>query len=178
MLELDENAEELQNVFDNIIRVRLDPELLSASRKVEIDFMSRLDVYRKRPRNWATDKGIHVIPTKRVDVNRGDATRPEQRSRLCGKELKRWDPLMPGPMGPFECVMLFLSKALMWKLGASGALAGKILLLDASRAHREAKATSEMAIELPPEEQVKGEDLIGELLKLLNETRKVAHNWE
>ena len=34
--------------FDSISGVRLDPELLSASRKVEIDFMSRLDVYRKR----------------------------------------------------------------------------------------------------------------------------------
>ena len=38
-LELDEYAEELQDVFDSISGVRLDPELLSASRKVEIDFM-------------------------------------------------------------------------------------------------------------------------------------------
>ena len=53
--ELDEYAEEPQNVFANISGVRLDPKLLSASRKVEIDFMSRLDVHRKRPRNWATD---------------------------------------------------------------------------------------------------------------------------
>ena len=37
---------------------------------------------------------------------------------------------------------------------------------------------SEMAIELPPEEQVNGEDLIGELLKSLYGTRKAAHNWE
>ena len=61
VLELDEYAEELQNVFDSISGVRLDPELL---RKVEIDFMNRLEVYRKRPRNWTKDKGIHVIPTK------------------------------------------------------------------------------------------------------------------
>ena len=33
---------------------------ISASRKVEIDFMNRLKVYRKRPRNWAEDRGIHV----------------------------------------------------------------------------------------------------------------------
>ena len=42
VLELDGCAEELQNVFDNVSGVR--PELLSASRKVEIDFMSRLEV--------------------------------------------------------------------------------------------------------------------------------------
>ena len=41
---LDESAEELQNVLDSISGVRLDPELLSASRKVEIDLMNRLEV--------------------------------------------------------------------------------------------------------------------------------------
>ena len=35
-----------------------------------------------------------------------------------------------------------------------------------------------MAIQLPPEEEVKGEDLIGELLKSSYGTRKAAHNWE
>ena len=69
-------------MFDSISGVRLDPELLSASRKVEIDFTNRLEVYRKRSRNWAKDKGIHVIPTKWVDVNKGDDKRPEYRSRL------------------------------------------------------------------------------------------------
>ena len=49
---------------------------------------------------------------------------------------------------------------------------------DASRAHCEFEATSEMAIELPPEEQVKGEDLIGELLKSLYGSRRAAHKWK
>ena len=44
VLELDEHAEELQNVFDNISGVHLDPELLQVSRHVEIDIMSRLNV--------------------------------------------------------------------------------------------------------------------------------------
>ena len=44
--------------------------------------------------------------------------------------------------------------------------------------HCQAEATSEMAIELPPEEQVKGKDLIGERLKSLYGTRKAAHDWE
>ena len=65
------------------------------------------------------DKGIHVIPTQWVDLNRDDEKRPD-----CGKEFKRWDPTIPGTfasMGPFECVMFSLSNALMWKPGASGA---------------------------------------------------------
>ena len=114
VLELDEYAEELHNEFDSISGVRLDPELLSVSRKVEIDLMNRLEVYRKRPRSWAKDKGIHVIPTQWADVNKGDDKRPEYRSRLRGKELERWDPTMPGTfasIGPFECVMFFTFKS-------------------------------------------------------------------
>ena len=42
VLELDEYAGVLQNVLHSISGVRLDPELLSTSRKVEIDFMNRL----------------------------------------------------------------------------------------------------------------------------------------
>ena len=124
--------------------------------------MKRLEVYRKRPRSWATDKGLHV------KVNKTDAKRPEHRSRLCGKELKRWDPTMPGTsalMGPFGCVLFTLTKALMWKNGARCATARKILFWDASRTHCEFEAASEIAIELPPEEQVKGEDLIGWVTK-------------
>ena len=52
------------------------------------------------------------------------------------------------------------------------------MFLDASRAHCQAEATSEMTIELPPEGQVKDEDLIGELLKSLYGTRRAAHNRE
>ena len=89
VLEIDEYAEELQNVFDNISGVRLDPELVHLSRQVEIDFMSRLNVYRKRSRHWVTDKGIPVIPTQWVDVNKGNARQPEYRPGMCGKELKR-----------------------------------------------------------------------------------------
>ena len=80
-------------------------------------------------------------------------------------------------MGPFECVMFILSKVLVW-YGASCAKTRKTLFLDAPRAHREAGAISEMAIVLPPEKQMKGEDLVGELLKSLYGTRKAAHNWE
>ena len=75
-------------------------------------------------------------------------------------------------MGPLECVMFFFSKSLMWKFG------GKIMFMDASRAHCQADATSEVAIELPPEEQVKGEDLTGELVRSLFGTRTAAHTWE
>ena len=60
--------------------------------------------------------------------------------------------------------MFLFTKALMWKPGASVPSARKIMFLDASRAHCQADATSEMAIELPFEDQVKGQGLVGVLL--------------
>ena len=48
VLELDQYAEELQNVFDNFSGVRLDPELLQCKCRGRL---SRLNVYRKRPRH-------------------------------------------------------------------------------------------------------------------------------
>ena len=83
-----------------IASVRLDPGLLQVSGQVEIDFLSRWNVYRMRPRLWATDEGIPVVLTKWVGVHSTDR----------------------------DC-------------------AGKIMCMDAANAHRQADATSEMAIE-------------------------------
>ena len=153
-------------------------ELLEVSRQVELDFRSRLGVHRKRPRTWATDSGILAIPTRWLDVSKEDA---KYQWRLCGKEIKRWELAVPrtfATMGPLECVTFLCSKVMTWKLGTSGPSARKIMFLDTRRAHCWADATNEMVVESPPEEQVKGEDLVGELLKSLDGARKTAHNWE
>ena len=64
VLELDEYAEELQNVFDSISGVRLDPELLGASRKVEIDFMNRLEVYLQATKELGEGQGHSCHPNE------------------------------------------------------------------------------------------------------------------
>ena len=81
-------------------------------------------------------------------------------------------------MGSLEDVMCFFSKAMTWRPGASGLSARKIMFWDASRVHCRAESMSEMALELATEEEVKGKDLVGEFLRSLCGTRKVAHNWE
>ena len=57
VLDLDEHAEELQNVFDSISGAHFDPELLSASTKVGIDLMNRLEVYRKATKELGNGQG-------------------------------------------------------------------------------------------------------------------------
>ena len=171
MLELDEYAEELQNVFDNISGVRLDPELPQVSRQVEIDFMSRSERVPQAFQTLGDGQWHSCHPNEVGGREQREMLGNQSTDRDCaGKNSNGGTRPCPGTfasMGPFECVMFLLSQALVWKPGASGASARKIMFMDASRAHCQADATSEMVIELPPEEQVKGEDLIGELLKSL-----------
>ena len=52
------------------------------------------------------------MTVKWVDVHKGDQNRPEYRSRLVARELKKWDPLMSGTFAatpPLECLKLVLS---------------------------------------------------------------------
>ena len=103
-------------------------ELLKVSRHVELDSMNRPDGYSKRPRPWATDRRFFAFPTTFVDVIKGDAKQPEHRSRLCGKELKRCVPTLPGTfasLGPLECVTFLLRKALIWTTWSEWAVGTK-----------------------------------------------------
>ena len=70
VLELDEHGRSCRMCL--IASVRLDPGLLQVSGQVEIDFLSRWNVYRMRPRLWATDEGIPVVLTKWVGVHSTD----------------------------------------------------------------------------------------------------------
>ena len=60
----DEDTEEFQNDMDRIRVVEFDPRLLRPE-QMEIDSMNQLDVYRKRPRQWAMR--VPVIPMRWVD---------------------------------------------------------------------------------------------------------------
>ena len=116
--------------------------------------MNRLDVYRKRPRQWASS--IPVIPMQWVDVNEGGAKQLEYRSRLYGKEFERWNPTV-------ECAMF-------------GPSSRKIMFLDAARACCLAGATNEVSIEPQRDEHVVCQDLIGEMSTSLSGLRNEAHD--
>ena len=85
----DKYAKEFQNVFNSISVMELDPRLLRDSRQTEIDFVNQMDVYRKRPRQWASN--IPVIPTKWAHMNEGCAKQHEYHSRLCMKKIEQWN---------------------------------------------------------------------------------------
>ena len=61
---------EESNVMDSISVVVFDTRLLRESRQRKIDFVNQLDVYYRRPRQWALSSP--VIPTRRVDLREKD----------------------------------------------------------------------------------------------------------
>ena len=123
-------AVEESNVMDSISMVVFDTRLLRESRQMEIDFVNQLDVYYRRPRQWALSSP--VIPKRKVDERysrlrereRGsvvksltgmlEANQLEYRSRLREKELKR-------SSSDVECAMLGASPRKIRSLDASGA---------------------------------------------------------
>ena len=58
------------------------------ARKLEIEFLRRMKVYEKLPRTAAAQDGCKIITTRRIDINKGDATSPNYRARLVGRETR------------------------------------------------------------------------------------------
>ena len=164
-------------MMDSISVVVFDTRLLRESRQMEIDFVNQLDVYYRRPRQWALSSP--VIPTRRVDEGYSrlrekefewtssvvksltgmiEVNQLEYRARLCEKELKRSG-------SDVECAML-------------GASPRKIRSFGCFRASRLAGTASGVAIEPQPDEQVVCQDLTGELSNSLSEIRKETRSWK
>ena len=117
-------------------------------------------------------RGKAPIGTRWIDMNKGDATKKNYRSRLVAKEYKvdvRPDLFAATP--PTECLRLLLSKAAEDK-------GQKILHVDVSRAHFYAKAVRPTHIKLPGEDPRSGETgVVGKLMMSMYGTRDAAQNW-
>ena len=157
--------------------------------------MREFRVYRKILREAAI--GGHFVTVKWVDLNKGDTTRPEYRSRLVARELKKWDPLMSGTFAatpPLECLKLVLSNYMTEPverfrdlrlrvkdfevLGAQSDDDRVILILDVSRAHFHPEMKRKVFIELPLEDRTEGKDEVGELLRTMYGCRDASAEWE
>ena len=92
--EVDWEECEGQVFVDDVTGVHLKPKLVRAARLDEIGYMRDLKVYEKVPRSRSL--GGTMIPTRWVDINKGDDVQEKYRSRFVGKELKRKNPMLEG----------------------------------------------------------------------------------
>ena len=79
-----DNYYESDNVcVDDVSGALLDEKLLRQARALEMDFFETMGVWAERlPKSVAKARGGKVIQGRWVDVNKGDAARPDYRSRF------------------------------------------------------------------------------------------------
>ena len=131
-------------------------------------------VYTKGSR--AEAKGHKVISTKWIDTNKGDSKRPNYRSRLVGREIKkdkRLDLFAATP--PLETLKFLMARAAQeqkrsnpWRIGT----------IDVRRAYFYAPSKRPLYVEIPMEDRLPGdEQMVGKLELSLYGTRDAAANW-
>ena len=139
-------------------------------------FFRKMGVYTKVPRGVARANDCKIVTTKLLDVNKGDESNPNIRSRLVGRELKldnRLDLFAATP--PLESLRVVCSICASNHLGKDPY---RIMAIDVSRAYFFAKAVRPVYIEIPSEDWEEGDQ--GNVARLnlsLNGTRDAAQNW-
>ncbi len=158
--------------YDEITGTTLPPELVKQARAEELKFMLNWGVWERALVTdcWA-ETGKAPIGSKWVDVNKGDATKPQIRSRFVVKEIATYksdDFFAATP--PLEALRLLLSMA------ASSGHDIKVEVLDARKAHLHAFAKRTVFVQLPPELSAPG--YCARLVRCLYGTRDAPKCWE
>ena len=171
--------------WDNISGKPLSTEKVEEARTEEISVINQMQVWEviDRPSNEK------VIPTRWVDVNKGDEKNVKYRSRLVAKEIKRsngtpgsWTDFFAS-MPPITALRILFTLAVTKKVPD---LKGKLvdmsnetcmIFIDVKKAHFWSPARRRLLVELPPEAGY-SHDKVGLLRKSLYGTRDAPANWE
>ncbi|CAK0826208.1 unnamed protein product, partial [Prorocentrum cordatum] len=186
--------------WDDVNGGYLEAGLVAQARTVEREWVKKQELIEIVPRSQAfAETGRPPIPLKWVDTNKGDAERPNYRSRLVVKEIKakkRPDEQLEASevfsaMPPLEAMRSLVSLMVTWtrepplhiqeSLRKKGRKPGnfKIGFFDISRAHFYGKAQRRIFVELEEESRKEyGEDKCGLLLKSWYGTQDASKIWQ
>ena len=171
------SASDKVEYWDDLSGEEMDPELVEAARKDEMDEHNKHNVYVKVPLRECWDEtGKHPIGTRWVDTNKGDRDHPEYRCRLVAQEIKtdRRDDLFAATP-PLEAKNMLVS-IVASDVGMRGSERMKLDFIDVRRAYFHAKARRKVYVRLPKEDHEDG--MCGRLVKAMYGTRDAAQNWE
>ena len=159
--------------YDDVTGTWLDPAMVVAARRDEIEYFKSRGVYKKVgvEESWK-ETGKAPIAVRWIDINKGDALRPEYRSRLVAEEFKTDErPELYAATPPSECLRMLLSK-----LASSKKV--KLMYADVSRAYFYAKAARPVYVQLTDEDKGPGDEgMCGRLVMSMYGTRDAAVNW-
>ncbi|CAK0864353.1 unnamed protein product, partial [Prorocentrum cordatum] len=173
--------------WDDVNGGYLEAGLVAQARAVEREWVKKQELIEIVPRSQAfAETGRPPIPLKWVDTNKGDAERPNYRSRLVVKEIKakkRPDEQLEASevfsaMPPLEAMRSLVSLMVTWTRGRKPGNFN-IGFFDISRAHFYGKAQRRIFVELEEESRKEyGEDKCGLLLKSWYGTQDASKIWQ
>ena len=168
------------NFYDEVSNRRLDNAEVEKARLEELRQVYKFKVYDKVPIKECYDAtGKEPIGVRWLDINKGDESNKDYRSRLVAQEIKkdkREDLFAPTP--PLEAKKLLFSLAVTEGYGyikGNEKNGMKIDFVDISRAFFHADAIRKVYVKLAPEDAEEG--MCGRLNKSMYGTRDAAQNW-
>ena len=166
--------------FDDVSGVALDPAEVIRARLEEMEWMRMKGVYKKITRKEAKQRGMKLVRSRRVDINKGDDEKRNYRSREVAQEFNDGSQMVEDLFAgtpPLEAVRMLLSEAATVEDGDAGTRV--IVLADVKNAFYEALAKRRMCMELPEEdksEEDKRLDVAGELMLAMPGTRYAGNS--
>jgi len=166
--------------YDDVTGEPLDFEGVIRARAEEIAEYRKHNVYSKVPISECIAKtGKKPIGMRWIDINKGDKTNPDYRSRLVAKEIKRdsrTDLFAATP--PLEAKKMLFSLAVTDGYGYNKdkSKGMKLDFIDVRRAYFHAKCRRDVYVELPEEDAEEG--MCGKANMSIYGTRDAAQNWE
>ena len=83
----DEDEEQMATAWDDVSGAELDVVKVKQARCQELVYIKEKEVWRKISRKEAIRKGITIVGTQWIDINKGDRNNPWYRSRLVAQEF-------------------------------------------------------------------------------------------
>ena len=167
--------------WDDLTGLDLDPGGVRQARLKEIGYAREKEVWTKITRKEAKRRGIKVLKTRWIDVNKGDAANILIRSRFVAKEFNTGEEAgLFAATPPLEALRLLISEAATMEQGRRRE-DQVIMVNDVARAFFEAPITREVCIELPTEDMTdedREQDAVGLLKMSLYGTRDAAANFQ
>ena len=134
--------------WDDVSGADLNVEDVKAARALEMTYFEKLGVYDRVSIDDMKKTGGKLIGTRWVDVNKGDSTNVDCRSRLVGREFNIGrDDALYAATPPLEALRIIVSDA---ATVAGEAEKREIMVNDVCRAYFYAKIERDVYIELPP----------------------------
>ena len=184
----DADADTAGVFVDDVRGGALDAERVRAARREEVEWCRKMCVWERYPRTDMLAEGGRAISLRWVDTDKGDAQRPNYRSRLCVREIKKAMKRSEIPqaadlfsgMPPLEAVKALIS-IFVGHCQEPSKGRRSLMAFDISRAHFHGVPARRVFVELPKEEHedIKdGVDYVGLLLKSMYGTVDASARWQ